>query len=121
MAKYLDYEGLKYFIGKIKTSISGKADKRHTHAIGDVSNLQSALNSKSNTGHTHTISNVSGLQNALNNKSSTGHSHSTATTTNSGFMSARDKKIVDNLIFDTNQQAVFKIIDGKPVLETTEV
>ena len=99
MAKYLDYEGLKYFIGKIKTSISGKADKRHTHTIGDVSNLQSALNSKSNTSH----------------------SHSAATQTSSGFMSARDKKIVDNLIFDTNQQAVFKIIDGKPVLETTEV
>lgn len=99
MAKYLDYEGLKYFISKIKTSIGGKADKEHTHTISDVSDLQ----------------------NALKDKASSSHSHSTATTTRSGFMSARDKKIVDNLIFDTNQQAVFKIIDGKPVLETTEV
>lgn len=121
MAKYLDYEGLKYFIDKIKTSISEKADKGHTHTIGDVSDLQNELNSKSNTEHTHSISDVSELQNALNDKSDTGHTHSAATQTSSGFMSARDKKIVDNLIFDTNQQAVFKIIDGKPVLETTEV
>lgn len=121
MAKYLDYEGLKYFISKVKTSIGGKADKEHTHTIGDVSDLQSALDSKSNTDHTHGISDVSDLQNALKDKASSSHSHSIATTTRSGFMSARDKKIVDNLIFDTNQQAVFKIIDGKPVLETIEV
>lgn len=57
----------------------------------------------------------------LKDLSKTGHTHNVATQTSNGFMNARDKKIVDNLIFDTNQQAVFKIIDGKPVLETTEV
>ena len=57
----------------------------------------------------------------LKDLSKTGHTHNVATKTANGFMSARDKKIVDNLIFDTNQQAVFKIINGKPILETVEV
>lgn len=37
----------------LTTTVSGKANKSHTHAISDVTNLQSSLDGKSNTGHTH--------------------------------------------------------------------
>lgn len=36
MAKYLDYEGLKHLISKIKTSISGKAEKEHMHKCYEI-------------------------------------------------------------------------------------
>ena len=118
MAKYLDYEGLKYFIGKIKTSISGKADEKHTHSCIDISTPSTDYNAMPNLDEFLNLI----LEMVNDNESEIkNHTHSAATKTANGFMSARDKKIVDNLIFDTNQQAVFKIIDGKPVLETTEV
>lgn len=47
----------------------------HTHAIADVTGLQTILDSKSNNGHTHSISDVSGLQGVLDTKASTTHTH----------------------------------------------
>lgn len=41
------------------------APAEHTHAISDVTNLQSTLNNKANASHTHTMSNVSGLEDKL--------------------------------------------------------
>lgn len=76
MTKYLDYEGLKYFIGKVKGLIGGKADKTHYHNIQDVNNLQTALNGKANSSHSHSISDVNNLQTTLNNKANSSHSHS---------------------------------------------
>lgn len=38
MAKYLDYEGLKHFVGKIKSLVNGKADKKHSHTCSEIAN-----------------------------------------------------------------------------------
>jgi hypothetical protein len=47
----------------------------HSHAITDVTNLQTSLNGKANTSHTHAISDVTNLQTTLNGKANTGHGH----------------------------------------------
>jgi hypothetical protein len=47
----------------------------HTHAIADVTGLQTTLDGKAETSHTHTIANVTGLQTALDNKAATSHTH----------------------------------------------
>lgn len=71
----------------LSTGLAGKANKDHTHAVADVTGLQTALDDKqpkgdyatskalteglagkANTAHTHTIANVTGLQDALNGK-----------------------------------------------------
>jgi len=73
---------------------TGKADTVHTHAIADVTDLQTALDGKSSTSHTHTeyadvshnhdgvyapashthtVPEVSGLQTELNNKANRSH------------------------------------------------
>ena len=71
----------------LSTGLAGKADKAHTHAVADVTDLQTALDGKQVKGdyatskaltdglagkadaaHTHTIANVTGLQDALNGK-----------------------------------------------------
>lgn len=40
-------------IDALETVAAGKANKSHTHAISDVTNLQSTLNNKSDSNHTH--------------------------------------------------------------------
>ncbi len=40
-------------IDALETVAAGKANKTHTHAISDVTNLQSTLNNKSDSNHTH--------------------------------------------------------------------
>lgn len=71
----------------LSTGLEGKANKAHTHAVADVTGLQTALDGKqakgsyatttaltdglagkANTSHTHTVANVTGLQDALNGK-----------------------------------------------------
>lgn len=71
----------------LNTGLAGKANKAHTHAVADVTGLQTALDGKqpkgdyatskalteglagkANTAHTHMIANVTGLQDALNGK-----------------------------------------------------
>ena len=47
----------------------------HTHAILDVSGLQTALDGKASSVHTHVIGDVTGLQTALDGKSDTTHTH----------------------------------------------
>lgn len=48
-------------IDALETIAAGKADASHTHAIADVSGLQSALNGKAASSHTHTVSQISDL------------------------------------------------------------
>jgi hypothetical protein len=48
--------------------VSNKADVSHTHAIADVTGLQTALDGKAATVHTHTVSDVTGLQAVLDGK-----------------------------------------------------
>ena len=50
--------------------LATKANASHSHAIGDVTNLQSTLDSKAPTSHTHTVAQVTGLQSALDGKAS---------------------------------------------------
>ena len=71
----------------LSTGLAGKANKAHTHAVADVTGLQTALDGKqpkgdyattkaltdglagkANASHTHTVANVTGLQDALNGK-----------------------------------------------------
>ena len=56
----------------------GAAASSHTHAIANVTGLQSALDGKAASSHTHTIANVTGLQTALNGKAASSHTHGDA-------------------------------------------
>lgn len=47
----------------------------HTHAISDVSGLQTALDGKAAASHAHAIADVTGLQTALDGKASSSHTH----------------------------------------------
>lgn len=53
----------------------GAAGLTHTHAISDVTNLQTTLNSKAALSHQHIIGDVSGLQVALDAKANAAHLH----------------------------------------------
>ena len=50
------------------TGLSGKAATSHSHAIPDVTGLQTALDGKAASSHSHGISDVTGLQTALDSK-----------------------------------------------------
>ena len=58
-----------------ETALSGKASSSHTHAIRDITNLQSSLNDKSNVGHSHSIDKIIDLQTTLNGKAASSHTH----------------------------------------------
>lgn len=59
----------------LQTALDGKAASSHDHTISQVTNLQSTLDGKANTSHTHIINDTTGLQTALNGKSDVGHTH----------------------------------------------
>lgn len=59
----------------------------HTHAISDVTNLQTALNGKAASVHSHVISDVTNLQTALDGKAASVHTHD-ATDINAGTLNA---------------------------------
>ena len=48
--------------------INGKANVGHTHAISEITNLQSTLNGKADVGHGHAISAINNLQDTLDRK-----------------------------------------------------
>src|SRR5690606_14246770 len=50
---------------RLKQAIAYHPPAAHSHAIADVTGLQTALDGKSNTGHGHTIADVTGLQAAI--------------------------------------------------------
>jgi hypothetical protein len=66
---------------EVYAGIDGKAPTSHTHAIADVTGLQTALNGKAATSHTHAIADVTGLQDDLDGKASTTHGHAIADVT----------------------------------------
>ncbi|TDL40535.1 hypothetical protein EVU91_01200 [Macrococcoides bohemicum] len=72
-------DNVKHITAAERTAWNGKANATHTHAITDVTNLQSTLDGKASTEHnhdtayaskthTHAISEVTGLQNTLDGK-----------------------------------------------------
>lgn len=87
----------------LKDLVDGKAATSHTHAISDITNLQTELNGKAASSHTQAISTITGLQAALDGKAPTVHAHSVAvkSTDNEGgshgFMSAQDKEKLDGI------------------------
>lgn len=59
----------------LANAIAAKADRAHSHTIGDVAGLADALASAGTAEHTHTMSEVDGLEAALAGKASTDHTH----------------------------------------------
>lgn len=73
------------------TALSSKyAAKSHSHAVSDVTGLQSALNGKAASSHTHGMTDVTGLQNALDGKAALSHTHGMSDVT--GLQDALDAK-----------------------------
>ena len=62
-------------VTNLQTSLDGKAATSHSHAISDVTSLQTSLDGKAATSHTHAISDTTGLQTALDGKAATSHTH----------------------------------------------
>lgn len=54
----------------------------HSHAISDVTGLQTALDGKASSSHSHAISDVTGLQTALDGKAASSHTHPQSDITN---------------------------------------
>ena len=105
----------------LQTALDGKASSTHTHAISDVTGLQTTLDSKAASSHVHTIANVTGLQTALDGKSDTTHTHAVATTTVNGLMSSADKTKLDGVASGANNY-VHPTTDGSlhvPATSTT--
>jgi hypothetical protein len=72
----------------LQTALDGKqpagsyAAASHTHAIGDVTGLQTALDAKAAASHSHVIGDVTGLQTALDAKAAASHTHAIGDVTN---------------------------------------
>lgn len=62
----------------LQTALDSKALASHTHAISGVVGLQSALDSKAALGHGHTISEIANLQTTLDGKAAVSHNHDSA-------------------------------------------
>jgi hypothetical protein len=72
------------------SSASAFAGASHSHAIGDVTGLQTALDGKAATSHGHAIGDVTGLQTALDGKAASAHAHAIGEVT--GLQTALDAK-----------------------------
>jgi hypothetical protein len=55
-------------VTNLQTTLDGKADDAHTHAIADVTNLQTTLDGKADDAHNHTIADITNLQTTLDGK-----------------------------------------------------
>lgn len=111
--------------------LANKANLSHTHAIADVTNLQTTLDGKAATTHTHAIADVTGLQTALDGKQAAGsyatatHTHTIANVTN--LQTSLDGKLDDSQLDTDNtlatnsdsiiasQKAVKGYVDAKVV------
>ena len=104
----------------LQSSIDGKANKTHTHAISEITSLQSTLNGKANASHTHTISQINTLKDALNGKQATLVSGTNIRTINgTSILGGGDLPVVASLaekefhdiINSTSSQAGYAVID----------
>ncbi len=69
-------------VSGLQSALDGKASSTHTHAIGDVTNLQTTLDGKAASSHTHAIADVTNLQTTLDGKAASSHTHAIADVTN---------------------------------------
>jgi len=74
-------------------SASSFAASSHTHAISDVTNLQTTLDGKAASSHTHAISDVTNLQTTLDGKAASSHTHAISDVTN--LQTSLDGKVSD--------------------------
>lgn len=78
-----------------KVTLGAIRDLAHSHAISDVTNLQTSLDGKAASSHSHAISDVTGLQTALDGKQASGsyaaasHTHSASDITSGTIATAR--------------------------------
>lgn len=81
----------------------GAAAASHTHAISNITNLQTTLDGKAASSHTHAISDVNNLQTTLDGKAAKSHTHS-ANDITSGTLSIdriADKSITKEKLADS--------------------
>ena len=100
-------------------ALDGKADKTHTHTQEQVTGLTTALDGKADATHTHTTSQVDGLDDALSGKSDTGHKHTTADITD--FATEMGKKAAKSHTHTVSQvsgAASTSYVDGRIQLVT---
>lgn len=76
------------------------ATASHTHAIADVTGLQTALDGKAATSHTHVIADTTGLQTALDGKAASSHTHTASNITD--FSEAVDDRVSALLVAGAN-------------------
>ena len=104
----------------LQSSIDGKANVGHTHAISEITNLQSTLNGKANASHTHTISQINNLQDTLDSKQATLVSGTNIRTINgTSILGGGDIHVVASLIEkefhdiidSTSSQSGYAVID----------
>ncbi len=99
----------------LQTALDGKAALAHSHAIADVTGLQTALDGKAASSHTHSIANVTGLQTALDGKAALAHSHAIADVT--GLQTALDGKAASSHAHSiANVTGLQTALDGKAAL-----
>ena len=100
--------------------LAGKANVGHTHAISEITNLQSILNGKANASHTHTISQINTLQDALDSKQATLVSGTNIRTINGNsilgggnlsVVASLAEKEFHDIINSTSSQAGYAVID----------
>ena len=89
---------------KLEQELAKKADAKHNHTTGDITDLQDTLDGKADTEHNHEISDITDLETQLAGKAATGHDHDDASGTKHGFMSAADKKKLDGIDFATTEE-----------------
>jgi hypothetical protein len=107
-----------YTKSQVDTSLGGKANTSHTHAIADTTGLQTALDGKAATSHNHTIADVTNLQTTLDGKADDIHSHIVADVT--GLQTALDGKAATShthVIADTT--GLQTALDGKAATSHT--
>ena len=63
---------------QLNAAIGNKANKTHTHAVGDVDGLGDVLDGKADAVHTHTVEQVDGLDDALAGKANATHTHTSS-------------------------------------------
>lgn len=84
----------------LQTALDGKAASSHTHTIANVTGLQTALDGKAASTHSHAIADVTGLQTALDGKAASSHTHAPADIT--GFAEAVDDEVASLLVAGSN-------------------
>lgn len=86
----------------------------HTHAISDVTNLQTSLDGKAASSHTHAISDVTGLQTSLDGKAASSHTHAISDVT--GLQADLDSKVASSALSAVATSGDYGDLSNKPTI-----